>query len=232
MHLNDRRFSQHLVIGPLSTSASHVDHIIRKSFWAIFISIETYWDALRPSSPLDFSEWLLMTKTYGYEGVFIDLENDRGLQEMILKWCPPKHLSLLTFPSLPSFRFRSLFAIFFWRQVQIDHQQTHVHRANNITEHLPASPSWLPDRQCPHQRRTLNFFIFFSSTLKVSFCVSFAFPFSFDKHAIDRIWPFAGWCRRCTFCKRYDSGRVYSSVVFYRFLFPARRPDFGTNLWL
>ena len=124
MHLNDRRFSQHLVIGPLSTSASHVDHIIRKSFWAIFISIETYWDALRPSSPLDFSEWLLMTKTYGYEGVFIDLENDRGSQEMILKWCPPKHLSLLTFPSLLSFRFRSLFAnFFFWRQVQIDHQQ-------------------------------------------------------------------------------------------------------------
>ena len=168
-----------------------------------------------------------MTKTYGYEGVFIDLENDRGSQGMILKWClSSKHLFLFAFPSLPSFSFsfRSVFALFL-RQVHIDPQQTYVHSTNNFTEPLPVSYSWLPDSVYTSVERSI-FFFFFSSTSQLSYYFSFEFAFSLNKHEVDHMWLFAGWCRRGSICKRHE--RVYSSL-FYPFSFPFRCPDVGTN---
>ena len=81
-------FDKNLVIGPYPhPHHMSITYFANLFFCAIFISIETrpIENALRPRSPLDSSERLLMTKTYGYEGVFIDSENDRGSQGMILK---------------------------------------------------------------------------------------------------------------------------------------------------
>lgn len=63
-----------------STSVSSITY--PQIFLQIFISIDLL--RLGPRSPSD-SSGRLMTKTYGYEGVSIDFENDRGFQGMVLK---------------------------------------------------------------------------------------------------------------------------------------------------